>query len=200
MTSKSKHNRKIEELNFRLHEFMANEPISFTKEVLIPPQRSREESREKEARPYVKERKADLAVTYKKVTLLPPEANKFLKNHKPVEMYAVYAREENPPECSERIEWMLLTTFEVTTNEMALKCIGCYKKRWRIEEFFRVLKSGSGVENHKLNIAKKLERIIAMSMIISWRVMLLTALGRKCPNLPANCMYSDDELLVLALD
>jgi len=70
--ARSKHNRKIEESNFRLHEFMANEPISFTKEVLIPPQRSREESREKEARPYFKERKANLPVTYKKVTLLLP--------------------------------------------------------------------------------------------------------------------------------
>lgn len=197
---RSNHNRKILESNFRLHDFMANEPISFTEVVMIPPQRSREESRDKKARPYTKARAATLAVTYKKVTLLPPEDNKFLKNHKPIEMYAVYAREENPPEGSERIEWMLLTTLEVTTNEMALKCIGCYKKRWRIEEFFRVLKSGTGVENHKLNDAKRLERIIAISMIISWRVMLLTALGRKCPNLPANCMFSDDELLVMKLD
>lgn len=197
---RSNHNRKILESNFRLHDFMANEPISFTEEVVIPPQRSREESRDKEARPYTKARLATLAITYRKVTLLPPEDNKFLKNHTPIVMYAVYAREENPPEGSERIEWMLLTTLEVITDEMALKCIGCYKKRWKIEEFFRVLKSGTGVENHKLNDAKRLERIIAISMIISWRVMLLTALGRKCPNLPANCMYSDDELLVMKLD
>ena len=197
---RSNHNRKLLGTDLRLHDFMAKEPVSFTEEVTIPPQRSREESRDKEARPYTKARLATLVVTYKKVTILPPEDNKFLKYHKPIEMYAVYAREENPPEGSERIEWMLLTTLEVTTDKMALKCIGCYKRRWKIEEFFRVLKSGCGVENHKLNDAKKLERIIAITMIISWRVMLLTMLGRKCPNLPANCMFSDDEILVMKLD
>lgn len=64
---RSNHNRKILESNFKLHDFMANEPISFTEEVLIPPQRAREKSREKEARPYAKARKANLAVTYKKL-------------------------------------------------------------------------------------------------------------------------------------
>lgn len=197
---RSQHNRKLFGEDLKLHEFMAQEPISFTENVVIPPQRSREESIDKKARPYVKARVASLIVTYCKVTILMPENNYSLKTQKTIEMCAIYAREENPPIESEKIEWMLLTTHEVTTKEMALKCLGFYKTRWKVEEFFRVLKSGCGVENHKLNDAKKLERIIALSTVIAWRIMLLAFLGRKCPNLPAECMFSSDEILVMTLD
>ena len=197
---RSKHNRKLLGIELRLHEYMANEPISFTAEVTIPPQRSREETRDKKARPYKSSRKAILKITYKKVTILPPADNKFLKDCDPIEMYAVYAREENPPKDSERIEWTLLTTLVITTNEMAIKCIGFYKTRWKIEEFFRVVKSGCGIENHKLDDAKKLERIIAISMVIAFRIMVLTFLGRKCPELPVECMFTNDEILIMKLD
>lgn len=197
---RSQHNRKLFGEDLKLHEFMAQAPISFTENVVIPPQRSREESIDKKARPYVKARVASLIVTYCKVTILMPENNHSLKSQKTIEMCAIYAREENPPIESEKIEWMLLTTHEVTTKEMALKCLGFYKTRWKVEEFFRVLKSGCGVENHKLNDVKKLERIIAISTVIAWHIMLLAFLGRKCPNLPAECMFSSDEILVMTLD
>lgn len=197
---RSQHNRKLFGEDLKLHEFMAQAPISFTEDVVIPPQRSREESIDKKSRPYVKARVASLIVTFCKVTILLPENNKLLKTQKTIEMCAIYAREENPPIESEKIEWMLITTHEVTTKEMALKCLGFYKTRWKVEEFFRVLKSGCGVENHKLDDVKKLERIIAISTVIAWRIMLLTFLGRKCPNLPAECMFSSDEILVMTLD
>lgn len=197
---RSQHNRQLLGEDLKLHEFMAQAPINFTEEVVIPPQRSREESSDKKARPYIKARMASLIVTFCKVTILMPENNKYFKNHKPIEMCAIYAREENQLEGSEKIEWMLITTHEVATKEMALKCLGFYKTRWKVEEFFRVLKSGCGVENHKLNDAKKLKRIIAISAVIAWRIMLLAYLGRKCPNLPAECLFSKDELLVLTLD
>ncbi len=34
-------------------------------------------------------------------------------------------------------------------------------------------------------------------MVIAWRIMLMTLLGRQCPALPADVMFSDVEIQVL---
>jgi hypothetical protein len=35
-------------------------------------------------------------------------------------------------------------------------------------------------------------------MVIAWRIMLMTLLGRACPELPADVLFSDIELEVLS--
>ena len=59
--------------------------------------------------------------------------------------------------------------------------------------------NNTNVEMHKLDDAKKLERIIAISIVIAWRIMLLTLLGRNCPELPPECFFSEDEILAMEL-
>ncbi|MBN2451715.1 MAG: hypothetical protein JXR77_15100 [Lentisphaeria bacterium] len=39
--------------------------------------------------------------------------------------------------------------------------------------------------------------MVAINMVIAWRVMLMTILGREQPGLPANVLFSDIELRVL---
>jgi len=34
-------------------------------------------------------------------------------------------------------------------------------------------------------------------MVIAWRIMLMTLLGRECPELPAQVLFSDIEIEVL---
>ena len=34
-------------------------------------------------------------------------------------------------------------------------------------------------------------------MVIAWRIMLMTLLGRECPELPAEVLFSDIEIEVL---
>ena len=58
-----------------------------------------------------------------------------------------------------------------------------YVKRWRVEDFFRVLKSGCKVERLALRTALRLERAIAIYCVIAWRLMVLTLLGRTVPEL-----------------
>ena len=64
-------------------------------------------------------------------------------------------------------------------------------------EFFRVLKSGCKIEDYKLDSAEKLKRIIAISMIVAYKIQLLTCLARIKPELPAEKIFSPDELFVL---
>ncbi len=35
-------------------------------------------------------------------------------------------------------------------------------------------------------------------MVIGWRIMLMTLLGRECPELPAEVLFSDIEIEVLS--
>ena len=195
---RAQHDRHLTDSKSKLFERLEEFPVSFTVDVNVPPQRAREKVKRKQPRPYIPARVATLKVSYGKVTIKPPKTP-VLKNREPLTLNVVYAREENPPEGADRIEWRLLTTLEIDSPKAALKCVEYYKLRWRIEEFHRVLKSGCGVQKRKQGTADKLRRVIAIDMVIAWRVMLLTLLGRECPDMPAEVVFDKHEVLVMNL-
>ena len=110
-----------------------------------------------------------------------------------VHLTAVLAREEAPPKGVEAIEWLLLTTCPVETFEQACEIMSWYLARWSIELFFKILKSGCKVEELQLEHFERLEPALAMYMIIAWRVLLLTTLGRNCPDLPCDVVFDEAE-------
>jgi hypothetical protein len=69
--------------------------------------------------------------------------------------------------------------------------------QWHIEDWHRVLKSGCRVEALAHQTATRLKRAIAINLVIAWRIMLMTLLGRTCPDLPAEVLFSDLEITVL---
>ncbi|MGA7875837.1 MAG: hypothetical protein WCA08_09250, partial [Desulfoferrobacter sp.] len=69
--------------------------------------------------------------------------------------------------------------------------------RWRIEDWHRVLKSGCRIEEAAHKTAERLKRSIAINLVIAWRIMLMTLLGRETPELPAEVLFSDLEIEVL---
>ena len=60
-----------------------------------------------------------------------------------------------------------------------------------------VIKSGCGIEDLAHKTAERLKRAIAINLVIGWRIMLMTLLGRTCPALPAEVLFSDLEVRVL---
>ncbi len=78
-------------------------------------------------------------VRYCPVSIQPPSR---LKDSASFNVYAVYAREINVPEGCEPVEWMLLTSECVTTQQEAEQILRWYTYRWRIEEYHKILKSG----------------------------------------------------------
>ena len=46
--------------------------------------------------------------------------------------------------------------------------------------------------------AERLERAIAIKMVVGWRIQLMVRLGREVPELPGELLFSDGELRVLA--
>ena len=63
-------------------------------------------------------------------------------------MYAVHVLEAEPPEGDAPVEWMLLTNRRVTTLSEACERVHWYSLRWRIEMYFKVLKSQASGLKH----------------------------------------------------
>jgi Transposase Tn5 dimerisation domain/Transposase DNA-binding len=116
------------------------------------------------------------------------------KPHLPdVEVTVVLAREDHPPNGNKPVVWFLLTTIPIDTLEDAAELIQWYLCRWQIEVFFRILKSGCEIEKLQLELIDRLENAIAFFLIVAWRILFLTRLGRQCPDLPCDAVFTADE-------
>lgn len=116
----------------------------------------------------------------------------------PLALGIIHALEETPAPGQKPIEWFLLTTLDVNSPEHAKTIVGWYCLRRRIEDWHRVLKSGCRIEELQYETAERLRSALAINIVIAWRIMLLTLLGRETPELPPEVFFSDDEIEVLA--
>ena len=142
-----------------------------------------------------KERLAEVSLHYERIELTP-SASEF-KDREPLALWCVHVREDHPPDNAKALEWFLLTTLPVQSREDAERMLRWYALRWRIEDWHRVIKSGCRVERLAHDRVERLARAIAMRLVIAWRIMLMTLLGREVPELPAQLLFSDVEPEVL---
>jgi hypothetical protein len=137
-------------------------------------------------------RVANLAVYAKRIHIAVPDKFKKPDNYNPVEVTAILCVEVDPPNKSEPIEWLLITDLCVSTFEEAYEKIQWYACRWQIEIFFKVLKSGCKIEKIQLT-EKNFSACLNFYMIIAWRIMFVVALGRECPDVSCECVFSKEE-------
>lgn len=159
----------------------------------VPRQSARPKKSKQKQRPGHAKRTARVQLRYCQVGLLAP---KYL-DLPPIRLWVVHVLETQPPANVAPLEWFLLTTLDIDSVEAAEQCLRWYCLRWRIEDWHRVLKSGCRVEALQHNTARRLERAIAINLVIAWRLMLMTLLGRECPELPAEVLFSDLEVEIL---
>ena len=69
-----------------------------------------------------------------------------MEGAEPVTVSAVHIVETTPPEDEDPVQWFLLTTLKLGTAKEAAEIVGFYLRRWRIEDWHRVLKSGCRIE------------------------------------------------------
>ena len=65
---------------------------------------------------------------------------------------------------------------------------------WEIEIYFHVLKNSCEVESLQLGAIDRLERALALFMVVAWRVTYLMRKGRTCPKLDATLFFDADEI------
>lgn len=157
-------------------------------------QSARPKKSKQKARPNRPERTAEASIRYSQVELRPPD---YHKDKPPISLWVVHVVENNPPEGQEAIEWYLLTTMRIESVEDAENCLRWYCLRWRIEDWHRVLKTGCRIEDAAHKTAERLKRAMAIKLVIAWRIMVMTLLGRETPELPAEVLFSDLEIEVL---
>lgn len=194
---RAKWNRKLVGSERKLFETLRESNVKATVEVAIPRQRWKKAKSGKPEQQGAPSRAANLTLAFEKITIPPTRTD--LKTKGGVELYAVYAREEQPPEGAAAIEWMLLTTETIETIDDAVRMLELYGRRWRIEEWHRVLKSGCKVLEHQHETAERLQRVIAIDAVLAWRIQLMTLLGRQAPDLPAEVFFDEWEVKVLTI-
>ena len=193
MLVRAKHDRCLGKGASKLFATMRNaEPCGHV-EIEIDRVSERRKSSRKKARPARSKRLALAEVHYRK--LVVPAT---IKGAEPAPVSVVHVRETAPPDGEEAVEWFLLTSLDIDSFEAAVSIIGYYLKRWRVEDFFRVLKSGCRAEHLAFHTAERLQRAITINAVIAWRLMLMTLLGREVPQCAAELMFTDIELRFLA--
>ena len=182
---RSQHDRVLTD-GTRLRDSLENRPLGGRMTVTVP--------RTKNQPP----RTAELELRWHQVQIRPPAVG-LKKSWPALRIYALLACEVGAPKGVEPIDWLLLSTWPITSLKIARRHVRWYGLRWGIECWHRVLKSGCWVERRQMKSARALERALALDMIIASRVLLLNRLGKEHPDLPADLFYSPEELAVLQL-
>ena len=175
---RAQHDRKLLEEQSRLSEHLNGCPEAGIQEIIIPRRGKRPA------------RTAQLSIRYSKVVLAPP-INK--EDKAPLSIWAILAEEKEPPEGTEPLRWLLLTTAATDSFEEACEHLSWYTQRWTIEVFHRTLKSGCLIENRQLGNADRLEACLAIDLVVAWRIHHLTKLGRETPDVPCSVYFEEAE-------
>ena len=190
---RAKHDRLLED-NQKYFETVRKSPAQGQLQIPVPRQSSRPKKTGQQAKDGHPQRLAEVSLRYLRIELPPPE---HMKNKVPIPVWVVHVREELPPEGAKPLEWFLLTTGAIGSVEEAAERLRWYTLRWRIEDWHRVLKSGCRIERLAFETGERLKRAVAINLVIAWRVMLMTLLGREGPSLSAEVLFSDLEIRVL---
>lgn len=110
-----------------------------------------------------------------------------------VRVTAIRVAEIDPPRKADAIDWLLLTNLPATTLDDAIECVGYYAKRWIIERFHFVLKSGCGMERAQLRTFERLHRLLVLYSVVAYRIMWMLYLARVDPDLPCTAVFGDAE-------
>jgi hypothetical protein len=180
---RGQHDRRLKE-GGRLLESLSQLPVGGSMKVQVP---------RRQGRPA---RTARLELRWMQAQISPP-AVALKKSWPALNLYALWATEPDIDPGTEPIDWLLLSTWPVTTVKTARRLVRWYSLRWGIECWHKVLKVVCGVEKRQMKSAQVLERALALDMIIASRALLLNRLGKEHPDLPAELYYSADELEVL---
>jgi Transposase Tn5 dimerisation domain/Transposase DNA-binding len=110
-----------------------------------------------------------------------------------VEVTCLIATEVDAPAGATPVVWRLLTNRTVATLAAAIELVDWYRARWEIELLFLTLKEGCRVEALQLSTLARIERALAVYLVVAWRIGWLMRLGRTCPDWDAEPLLTREE-------
>jgi hypothetical protein len=145
------------------------------------------------------ERPAHLELRFGSVRLARPQT-KFLR-HLPesVPVTLVDVREPHPQAGTDPLHWRLLTTHTVASPQDAWRIVEWYKRRWLIEQFFRVLKTqGLKLEDSQIATADRLLKLVAIAAKAAVITIQLLQARDGGGQQPARLVFNANEVATLA--
>lgn len=158
-------NRRVEHDEKYLWDMMKSVPLLGATSLRLP------------GRGQTAERTATMDIRCAPVTIRKPSHSK-IEGQAQADVYAIWAIESEPPSGCDPVEWMLLTSVPTSTMEHALERLAWYARRWTIETWHRVLKSGCQIEARQFGDVDRFMRATALFAVIAWRILYATLLGR----------------------
>jgi hypothetical protein len=128
-------------------------------------------------------RVARLSFSATRVTLHAPKGEH--ATTKSIVVNLVHVRELDAPAGADPIDWKLYTTEPIDTPEQIARVVDFYRARWRIEELFKALKTGCGIEKRQLESMDTLLNALAIFLPIACDLLALRTLARADPTRPA---------------
>lgn len=108
--------------------------------------------------------------------------------HEAVTLNALLATNEE-----EKINWILLTTIPLNSFEDCQYVVKLYKKRWLIERYHYILKSGCLIEELQLKTGDGLKKALILYSIAACQILRLTLLPRLQAQTPCTIMFCELE-------
>jgi hypothetical protein len=118
---------------------------------------------------------------------------------KTVDLTLIEVAEREPPAEVEPLHWYLLTTHEVSDATSAWRIVNWYKKRWTIEQLFRILKTqGLQLEDSRIETADRLLKLTAIAAKAAVLTLQLVQARDGQSAEPATTAFNEDQVQVLA--
>ena len=159
---RSRCDRKLVQQDTKLYDYLASKPVQGSYDLELSSNGKR-----------VK-RTTKVEIKFCEVSIVAPSS--FKGEKKEIILTAIEAREssETMPQDGNLVLWRLLTTHKINSIDQAIECVDWYKKRWLIEELFRVIKTkGFCIESSQLSSGSKLKKLLAMTLEAALTVMRL---------------------------
>lgn len=101
-------------------------------------------------------------------------------------------------DAKEAVEWLLLTTISLNDKTDAATIVGYYAKRWGIERFHFVQKSGAyNVERLQFDHIHTYFNALAFYSILAWKTLAINYVIREEPHEPARNIFDEKEVITL---
>ena len=148
----------------------------------------------RDTRKNVPARSAKMEVAYCSVAIARPKRS---DKETPHQLVLNLVRITEIGESKDPIEWLLATNMPVENAEDAIKIVGYYVQRWKIERFHYILKSGCQVEKIQQRTYERIQSMLLIYSVIAAFILAMTYFARSMPDAPCDIFLEEDEWKIL---
>lgn len=191
-----------------LREFIKRVPISGKRTITLEKQSESKSPKQKSLHEKLGSRTGgrsgrtvELKIGFQAITMVRPKnLPDTTPSHIRVNLVTAHEVEEKKRSANgeKKVSWALLTTHPIRSLEDALAIIDLYRKRWFVEQYFRLAKKG-GLQFEKIDAVKGevIKKLMTIGFLATVKILQLTLCREGSPERPASAIFSAEEIEVL---